>query len=147
MSRKFNDSEIISGIKNRDPVVLRFLYQNYLPIIQNFVRKNSGSDEDAQDLFQEALVVIFEKLSLGNLVLSSRFQTYFYAICRNKWLMVLRKKRTGPLQVKDSELIMEQLPETESDWRKHEQFNLYRKHFQRLSADCQKVMEMFLAQM
>ena len=58
--------------------------------------------------------------------------------------MVLRKKRTGPLQVKDSELIMEQLPETESDWRKHEQFNLYRKHFQRLSADCQKVMEMFL---
>ena len=143
MSHNYNDSEIINGIKKRDGEVLRFLYQNYLPIIQNFIRKNSGSDEDARDIFQEALVVMYEKVTLGQLTLTSQFQTYFYAICRNKWLMVLRKKRKGPLQVNDSESIMEQLPETESDWRKHEQFNLYRKHFDQLSDDCRKVMEMF----
>ena len=78
-------------------------------MILDFTRKNSGSEEDARDLFQEGLVVIFEKVSSGDLKLSSAFRTYFYAVCRNKWLMVLRRKRTGPQMVVDTEQLNEDI--------------------------------------
>ena len=46
--------------------------------------------------------------------------------------------------VSDSERFVESLPDTQKDWRKHEQFEIYRKHFKQLSKDCQKVLSMFL---
>ena len=144
MSDSYTDSEIVNGIRNRDHKVLSFIYQQYLPMIQVFSRKNTGTDDEASDLFQEALIVIFEKINSDDFTLSSSFKTYLYAICRNKWLMILRKRRTGPQIVRDTEGMIENLPDTKRDWQKHEQFEIYRKHFKQLSKDCQKVLNMFL---
>lgn len=143
MSHNYTDQEIVNGIKVRDRKVLNHLYQHYYPMILDFTRKNSGDDEDAQDLFQEGLVVIFEKVSSGDLKLSSAFRTYLYAVCRNKWLMVLRRKRTGPQMVVDTEQLDQDIPEVQPDLVRKEQFEVYRKHFEQLTPDCKKVLSMF----
>ncbi len=144
MADNYTDPDIVKGIKARDRKVLAFLYEKYFPMILDFTKKNSGNEDDARDLFQEGLVVVFEKAINENLELSSSFRTYFYAVCRNKWLMVLRKRRGGPQMVVDTQQVADRVPEAAKDWQKHEQFEVYRKHFKQLSEDCQRVLNLFL---
>lgn len=143
MTDKYNDLEIVDGIKTRDRSVLSFVYDSYFPMILDFTRKNSGNQDDARDLFQEGLLVIYEKVINEGLELRSSFRTYLYAVCRNKWLMILRRKRTGPQMIVDTEQVAERVQEVPADIQKQEQFELYRKHFNLLAEDCQKVLRLF----
>ena len=145
MSNNPTDPQILDGIRNRDRTILTHVYEHYFPMIREFIIKNSGTEEDARDIFQESLVVIFEKLKTDDVKLSSRFTTYFYAICRNKWLMVLRRNRTGPKMVVDTQLVEENHPVTSSELGKHEQYQLYRQHFKSLSDDCKKLLNYFFS--
>ena len=144
MTDNYSDPEIVKGIKAQDRKILAHLYERYFPMILDFTKKNSGNVDDARDLFQEGLVVVFEKVTGDKLTLSSSFKTYFYAICRNKWLMILRKRRSGPQMVVDTEQVAERVPDALQDWQRHEQFEVYRKHFKQLNEDCRKVLGMFL---
>lgn len=144
MTNHYSEQDLIIGIKDRNRDVLAYLYQQYFPMIVDFVLKNSGSRDDAQDLFQEGLVVIFEKTHQEELELKSTFKTYLYAICRNKWLMILRKNRSGPKMVVDTENYQVAEDDTEKQWRVHEQYKVMQAHFKKLGEDCQKVLRLFL---
>ncbi|MGI9543014.1 MAG: RNA polymerase sigma factor [Cyclobacteriaceae bacterium] len=144
MTNHYSEQDLIVGIKDRNRDILKYLYQQYFPMIVDFVLKNSGSRDDAQDLFQEGLVVVFEKTHQEELELRSTFKTYFYAICRNKWLMVLRKKRSGPQMVVDTENFEVPADDTEKHWQVHEQYQVMQAHFKKLGEDCQKVLKRFL---
>ena len=112
-------------------------------MILEFVLKNSGDQEDAQDLFQDSLVVVFEKVRSDDLALTCKFKTYLYAVCRNKWLMALRRNKNSPM-VTDTQLMEERSPVTTEDLSEHEKFELYRQHFKLLSEDCRSLLTYFL---
>ena len=57
------------------------------------VTQNSGDKEDAKDIFQDAMVIIYEKIRLNKLGLSSAFHTFLFSICRNLWLQELTKRK------------------------------------------------------
>ena len=57
----FQDNAIIDGIRKHDRAVLRYTYAQYYPMIRFFIIRNHGNDLDAEDIFQEAIVAIFEK--------------------------------------------------------------------------------------
>ena len=143
MNNSPTDSQILDGVRARDRTILTYVYEHYFPMIREFILKNSGTEEDARDIFQESLVVIFEKLKSDEVKLSSKFKTYFYAICRNKWLMVLRKRRTGPKMVVDTQLVESNHPVSTEELAKHEQYKLFRTHFKSLSDDCKKLLDFF----
>ena len=44
----------------------------------------SLSRSDCEDIFQEAFIVLYKKITDGELILTSSFSTYFIGICRNK---------------------------------------------------------------
>ena len=69
------------------------LYQEYYPTIRSFISKNSGSDQDAADIFQDALIVFYDKIRDENFELSCTIKTYVYSICRNLWLKKLTRKK------------------------------------------------------
>ena len=87
------DQNLLEGLLKGDPAAVNQLYKRHFPGIVKMVTSNSGSEEDAQDLFQDAVMVIFEKARSNKLSLTSSLYTYLYAICRNLWLKKLRKKR------------------------------------------------------
>jgi RNA polymerase sigma factor (sigma-70 family) len=58
-------------------------------MVQNLVMKNSGNAEDASDLFQEVLIILYEKTRDQKLVLTSSLKTYVYSVARNQWLKKL----------------------------------------------------------
>lgn len=118
------------------------LYQQFLPRITQFITKNGGTPVDAKDVFQETIIIIFKKAKEENFQLSSSFYTYLYAICRNLWLKRLQKRKTSPVQMKDTEIIVA-VDDWENTIEKEERFRLYRKKFRELGKDCQKLLDLF----
>ena len=101
--QEYTTLEISVGIKERDSVVLDFIYEKYFYQISAFIKKNSGSDEDAQDVYQDAILVIYQKLAKENLIIDSSFNTYLYSVCRLIWLKKLEKRKNEKTFFADSE--------------------------------------------
>ena len=93
MKRKYtSDEAVIEGILCSDDRALTYLYQEYAEMVHHFVLTNSGSKEDADDIFQDTVIVLYEKVKSHEFVLSSSLKTFIYSVSRNLWLYKLRQK-------------------------------------------------------
>lgn len=84
-------SEIINDLKGENNKAFGLLYKEYFPMVNRFVINNSGKIEDAEDLFQDTMIVLIEKLQQDNFHLTASIKTYIMAIAKNIWLKRLRK--------------------------------------------------------
>jgi RNA polymerase sigma factor (sigma-70 family) len=141
----YPDSEIIAGLQSQNQVIIKYIYKKYFQQIRFMVSSNSGSQMDAEDVFQDALVIIFQKIRSGELRLVCAFSTYLYAICRNIWLQKL-DKHASHLEYKDYMDLdnLEDTQNTESHYEDNERFKLFQQHFLQLNEDDQKVLKLFL---
>jgi RNA polymerase sigma factor (sigma-70 family) len=135
---------ILEGLKTSDSNVLEYVYKKYFPIVRFFVIKNSGTDEDAQDVFQEAIILIYKRLKDGTLDLSCAFKTYLYSVCRILWLRQLEKRKVRNEVVVDNQVFVQIDEDIEGQVAEQEQFRIYQKHFQLLHKDCQEILQLFL---
>src|SRR6478736_3135281 len=87
-----NDREIIERIKKGDETALDFLYKKNYRMMVNMIVKNNGSEEEAQDIYQDALVVLWQKALSEDFILTSKLSTYLYSICQNLWRKELDRK-------------------------------------------------------
>ena len=130
------DKRLLQGIIQNESHTLEAVYDTIFPSIMRMVETNSGSKEDAQDIFQEALVVVYRKLKVGSLELECSLKTYLYAVCRNLWMEKLRK--TDKLSsLKDTyPEIIDLDADTLLSMEKEERLALYREYFEFLGSDC-----------
>ncbi len=88
------DQEIFKQICRGDERALEVVYQKNYRMMMRLVQNNSGTEQEAKDIYQEAVIVFWQKAVSGNLVLTSKISTYIYSICLNLWRKELdRKKR------------------------------------------------------
>lgn len=92
MFRKYSDSAIIDGIRLQDEKVLNWLYDNYLQTVRSHVLKNSGSEDDVSDVFQESVITLYRQVMENDIKLTSDLKGYFFGIARNIWNSQLRVK-------------------------------------------------------
>lgn len=83
---------ILIDLKTENNFAFGKLYQDNYGKISKFVQNNSGNHADAEDLFQDAMMVLVEKLRQDNFKLTASIDTYVYAICKNLWFKKLRDK-------------------------------------------------------
>jgi len=62
-------------------------------MIRNMVLTNSGTEPEAKDVYQEAVIAFYEKLQEEKFVLTCKIKTYLYAVCRRLWLKRLAEKK------------------------------------------------------
>jgi RNA polymerase sigma factor (sigma-70 family) len=78
------------------------LYRQAFPMVRHHVLRNQGTEQDAKDLFQDALILFYEKAVSDQLVLTASASTYLVSICRNRWLRELeRRSRRAHLEDDD----------------------------------------------
>jgi RNA polymerase sigma factor (sigma-70 family) len=144
--KNFSDEQIQKGIIRHDNLVLTYIYKQFFYKVNAFIKKNSGTEDDVNDIFQEAVIVIYRKLKDNGTLFENRsFEVYLYSVCRFLWLKQLQHRRT------EREKINETLPfnddvyddELSSLVEKNERYLLYQKHFRNISSDCQKILQMF----
>lgn len=93
MFRKLSDKTIIDGIRSQDDKVLNYLYDNFFQSVKNHVLSNSGSEEDVSDVFQDAIITLYQKITSDSFTLTTELKGYFFGIARNIWNVQLRHKR------------------------------------------------------
>jgi RNA polymerase sigma factor (sigma-70 family) len=97
------DDALIAAIRSGDERALAHLYRLHWPMVSHFVLQNSGSEDDAQDVYQEGVMVFYEKVRDNSLELSCQIKTYLYAVCRRLWLKRLTSKSRFGVRLLDDE--------------------------------------------
>jgi len=91
------DREVILGILNNSEDILNKLYKAYYAMVLQFILNNNGDEDDAKDVYQEGIIILYNKIKAGNFELSSKLKTYIYSVCRRIWLrkLNLNSKKAG----------------------------------------------------
>lgn len=94
---KYSDQELIHLLQSKDEqqedIAIRDIYHQYYGLVESLVVKNSGNSEDAKSIFHDGLIAVIHQVQQQYFKLTSTLKTYLYSICRNKWLMELRKRK------------------------------------------------------
>jgi len=133
------DIKIIRGILDNRNRVIQKVYDDYFPMVERMVINSGGDNEQAKDIFQESLIIIYKKLSNGELTLTCKFSTYLYAVCKKLWLVEKRKKNLRMKQIPGEHIMVEDSEPVIDDVYDRIRA-LYYKHFNQLSKDCQKLL-------
>ena len=140
--KNYTDQEIIQGLKSGESYAVKYLAKENLPVIRYFISKNNGNDEDAKDIFQDALFIIIEKIYNDDFVLQGMLSTYLFAICKKLWLMALDKLKAA----KNYEL-RRSIEHNENDFTEYGDSafyeNVFRQCFDSMDEVSQKILKMY----
>jgi RNA polymerase sigma factor (sigma-70 family) len=95
------DQRYINALLTNDTVLLEELYQKYSGKIKRMVLQNNGTETDAADIFQEALLFLYHKAKTQSFVLTCPLDAFLYMICRHKWLNELSKRKSRKVTTND----------------------------------------------
>jgi len=137
------DSEIVFGILNNSESAIKRLYVAYFPMVLQLIINNNGSQDDAKDIYQEAIIVLYNKVKGGEFELSSKLKTFIYSVCRRLWLKRLSQMNRYGGDIRD---FQEHLP-VEEDVDLHGdrdiQFGKMEGALQLLGEPCKTIIEDF----
>ncbi len=140
---EFSVEEIIEGIKARDNCVLQYIYKNYYPTVHHLIVTNSGTPDDAKDIFQECIIIIFRKVKeQEHFLLNSSFKTFIYSIARHVWLKHLRDRKYEDQKIQDQQSFIELKEEPFKVSNEDLKMSLYQKYFKKLPEDCQNILKL-----
>lgn len=145
---EWTDEALLKGLADGGNEALSQLYRRYFPMVLHLVTTNSGSEDDAKDIYQEALIVLYEKVRTGSLELQCQLKTYLYSVARRLWLKQLTQR--GRYMVRDAEtpaLNEAAVDDINDDLADHEerdrQFELMADALNRLGEPCRTLLEDF----
>lgn len=136
------DQDYLKGLKQGDSAVLRKLYDRFLPPVVRLVENNSGSRDDALDVFQEAVMVLYRKVRQDDFELTSALSTYIYAICRNHWMKRLNKKSFSEVSIQDDGVYKSE-ENFVLEMEAQEKYRLFKSKLAKLGEDCRNILELF----
>ncbi|RVT79683.1 sigma-70 family RNA polymerase sigma factor [Flavobacterium sufflavum] len=138
------DQYLIEGLANNDSAIIRSIYKKFVPKVVSYIRNNSGDEDQAQDVVQEIMILLFNQAKAKQLELSCPFDAYFFLLCKRKWLNELKKASNKGVTIQDdltstNEPTEEMVAQTEIFEEKQQLFDMM---FQRLGEKCQEVLKL-----
>lgn len=132
--------DLISDLHEEQTKAFQSLYNNYFGQVKNFVCNNKGSLSDAEDVFQDTMFVLVQKIRKDQFRLTASMGTYIVAIAKNIWLNKLRQHHRQEFEIsKYNQTFFEEIDqaiELEKYYKSQLQQYLYK-----VSKHCQSVIE------
>jgi RNA polymerase sigma factor (sigma-70 family) len=97
------DQRYIEALIANDYAGVEEIYRRFLPRINRMVLGNSGSEMDAADIFQEALLTIYRKAVNEQFTLTCPMEAFLYLVCRNRWINELHKRKNKSVTITGEE--------------------------------------------
>ncbi|WP_128545912.1 RNA polymerase sigma factor [Larkinella soli] len=138
-----DDARLLVGLADGSDAVLAELYKRYFPMVLHLILNNSGSEDDAKDIYQEALIVLYEKVSEGSLELHCQLKTYLYSVSRRLWLKQLSKRSRNGSGLIDQENLADVDDDLTDHHARDRQFSLMADSLDRLGEPCRTLLEDF----
>lgn len=139
------DQHFIEAILTNNTATIRLIYERFAGKICKMVLQNNGSEADAADLFQEALLAIYQRATNRDFVLTCPFEAYLYMICRNRWLNELYKKGVRKVTFTDPEGFNhgeDVFAQAEITRNQYERRNLLLQKMKELGEGCRQLLEL-----
>jgi RNA polymerase sigma factor (sigma-70 family) len=138
------DQMYIEGLANNNSAVIQSIYKKFVPKVVAYIRNNSGDEDQAQDVVQEVLILLFNQAKAKKLQLTCPFDAYFFLLCKRKWLNELKKSANKGVTLQEdftstTESTQVMLAETELFDEKQQLFDLM---FQKLGDKCKEVLQL-----
>jgi RNA polymerase sigma factor (sigma-70 family) len=109
------------------------------------VVSNKGVVNEAPDLFQEAMIVIFQRVQKEGLTLTSSFKSYFFGVIRKLWLKHLEANRKLPAQESSDSGDIDVFQAVDELYNAYDQAilrQLIMKHYNALGEQCRLILEL-----
>ena len=143
VSNYFKEAELLKGLSINDKESIEQIYKDNYSIIQQLVINNNGTEDDARDVFQEALIVLYQNAKLENFHLNCQIKTYLYSVCRRLWLKKLQYNKRFEVLVDNKEEIVP----VEEDFEVHEkldkQYGVMKLAMGKIGEPCKSLLEAF----
>ncbi|MEM7036802.1 MAG: sigma-70 family RNA polymerase sigma factor [Bacteroidota bacterium] len=140
---KKEDELLVNGLRKGDGGALEKIYTTFFGPIQGFVRANSGNVDDAKDVFQEGVMVMYRMAQRPDFKLTGSFLSLLYPVCRNIWFKSLRRQKYAlPLEGGEMEEVSEELG-IEEVINAREIDNMFRRNLSNLGEQCRQLLNFF----
>lgn len=138
------EEEYIQALLYHDEKKLDKVYQEFTPRIRRYVEKRGGTAEDAKDVFQDALMVIYNKAQSEDFKLTSQFSTYLFGICYFIWGRKKKKMANNTVTIlEDNGYTIDE--DIESNILERERCHIFKEQFLKLGEPCQKILTLFFS--
>lgn len=96
------EQHLLAAIARGERDATMQVYDRHYKTITSWIIKNGGLTSDAADIFQEAMVVLFEKAQVAEFRLTCKIGTYLFAISKHLWYKKLEKQQNQPMSLPDN---------------------------------------------
>ncbi len=96
---ELNEQVLISSLADGDSKAISFIYKTTYPTVEKMVFKLSGSTDDAFDIFQDAVTILYQKAKNETLQLNCKVSTYLVSVAKHLWLKKLQRKKRQPMSI------------------------------------------------
>lgn len=143
MSNNQKEQELIKGLALDDKTAIETIYKDNYGLIQRLVINNNGSEDDAKDVFQEAVIVLYEKSKSGVFELNCQIKTYIYSVSKRLWLKKLQQRSRYDLIENGAEepvVVEEDITQHE---KRNSQFGMMEQAMAAIGEPCKSLLESY----
>lgn len=144
--KRDNETLLLKGLAKNDRKAVETIYKENYNLVQALILKNNGTADDAKDIFQEAMIVLFEQVKSESFELNCQIKTYIYSVSRRLWLKKLMQQNRI-LIADESEL---EIVSVDDEMEEHEklsiEFTMMEKAINSLGEPCKSLLEAFYMQ-
>lgn len=146
MNSENNERILLQGLARNDKKAVETIYRENYSTVQSLIINNNGTADDAKDIFQEAMIVLYEKARSGNFELSCQIKTYVYSVSRRLWLKRLQQIDRHSGDIGNAEIVVQVEDDIEGHTRRDAEFEMMEKAINNLGEPCKSLLEAFYLQ-
>ncbi len=138
------DVEILEGLRKNEDSAFRIIYKQHYSVILHFIISNNGNEQEAKDIFQDAIIVLYKKSKDKSFKLECKIRTYLYSVCRRLWLSELKNKHKNSIEITDCENFLIFNDKKENDFLlREQQINIMKDSLEILGQPCSTILKDF----
>jgi RNA polymerase sigma factor (sigma-70 family) len=141
-----NERILLQGLAKNDKKAVETIYKENYTMVQSLIINNNGTADDAKDIFQETMIVLYEKARSGNFELNCLVKTYVYSVARRLWLKKLQLASRYSGEIGNAEAIVPVEEDMEEHLKRDIEFDMMNKAISSLGEPCKGLIEAFYIQ-
>ena len=140
------EKKLLQGLARNDKKAAETIYKENYNMVQSMIINNNGSIDDARDIFQEAMIVLFENSKSSTFELNCQIKTYLYSVSRRLWLKRLQHLKKYGGQVENISEVVSVEEEMEVHEQRSAEFGVMEKSLMNLGEPCKTLLEAYYMQ-
>ncbi|MFZ1313838.1 MAG: sigma-70 family RNA polymerase sigma factor [Chitinophagaceae bacterium] len=146
MNSENNEKALLQGLATNDKKAVETIYRENYNMVQYLIINNNGSADDAKDIFQEAMIVLYEKVRSGTFELNCQIKTYVYSVSKRLWLKKLQQSSRYSPPIEDQEASVPVDDEIAEHEKRDAEFEMMDKAISSLGEPCKSLLEAYYLQ-